>query len=81
LHLRIVDGADEDVVVFVLYETASHGELIRFLERGRKGRLEAHFFGQSAMRCFKGGFTGVRMAAARVGPEAAGVVFVSVSSL
>ena len=69
------------MVVLVLDEGVSYGKIIPILKSGREGRGEPQFFGQPTMGANDWGLSGAGMAAARVRPEAAGVVLVGGSLL
>ena len=66
--------ADQDMVVLVFHQPVIQVGAVDEAERRLEGAVEAHLFLQPAVRGVERRFTWPRMAAARVRPEAAGVV-------
>ena len=70
-----VECADEYMVVFVLDQATADIRTIHERERRLERTVEAHLLEEPALRGRSGRLTGSRMAAARVRPETAAVVF------
>lgn len=71
----VIEPADHDMIIFVFVKTIIELRVIDKLERLSYFAIESHFFAKPSPRSFFDRFTWPRMPAARVGPEALGVIF------
>ena len=76
-----VELTDEDMIEFVLDQSITDIHVVGERVTAGEVAIESHFLRQPPMGRFDGTFSRSRMAAARVRPEAARVIFVGCAAL